>query len=224
MKAGFLPQLPLELAFVESVLDDGAAPEPAATPARSQPPASTPPAAPPVQSRPVSSPPKAEPPAPKASPPPASPAAAGSLSFSVVESKWPDILARLHQADKKVEALVRSVKLAGAEGTSVILEVPSDLLKGWFEQANAKSHIEQCMGEVLGVPARLRCVVKGKSPSLPPLSAAVSSPPSPAGETGRSGAVPSSGKAAEAPDAADAEEDPMLRAALDLGGQIKDAE
>ena len=78
MKAGFLPQLPLELAFVESVLDDGAATEPPATsappaPVRSQSPAS-PPAA--QASRPVSSTsstspePKAEPPAAKSSPPP----------------------------------------------------------------------------------------------------------------------------------------------------------
>jgi hypothetical protein len=135
-----------------------------------------------------------------------------------VESKWPDILARLRQADKMVEALVRSVKLAGAEGTSVILEVPSDLLKGRIEQPNAKANIERCMGEVLGVPARLRCVVKGKSTA--PLPAAAVSPP--AGEASRPGGSPSSGKAAEVPGGADAEEDPMLRAALDLGGQIKD--
>jgi DNA polymerase-3 subunit gamma/tau len=225
MKAGFLPQLPLELAFVESALDDEATPEPPATPAPPAPPAparSQAPAASPVQSRPASPAPKAEPPAaPKASPPPASPA--GSLSFSAVESKWPDILARLRQIDKMVEALVRSVRLAGAEGTSVILEVPSDLLKGRIEQPNAKSHIEQCMGEVLGVPARLRCVVKAKSPSPSP-AAATSPPPSPSGEAGRPGRGPSSAKAVETPGGADAEEDPMLRAALDLGGQIKNAD
>jgi DNA polymerase-3 subunit gamma/tau len=216
MKVGFLPQLPLELAFVDSVLDEGAAPEPATpaapAPARSQ--SSAPPAA---QSRPASSAspaPKAEPPAAKSSPPPAaaaeqaSPAAAGSLAFSAVESKWPDILTRLRQADKMVEALVRSVRLAGAEGTTVILEASSDWYKGRIEQPNAKSNIERCMSEVLGTPARLRCVVKGKSPL--PLSAAPAS--SPAGE-----GAPSSAKAG----GVDAE-DPMLRAALDLGGQIKD--
>jgi hypothetical protein len=138
-----------------------------------------------------------------------------------VEGKWPDILARLRQIDKMVEALVRSVRLAGAEGTSVILEVPSDLLKGRIEQPNAKSHIEQCMGEVLGVPARLRCVVKGKSPL--PLPAATASPPPPSGDVGRSGG-PSAGKAVETPGEADPGEDPMLREALKLGGQIKDAE
>ncbi len=132
-----------------------------------------------------------------------------------MEGKWPDILARLRQADKMVEALVRSVRLAGAEGTSVILEVPSDLLKGRIEQPNAKSHIERCMSEVLGVPARLRCVVKGKSTG--PLPAAASS--SPAGDAIRPGGS-SSGKAGEA----DAEEDPMLRAGLDLGGRIKDVD
>jgi len=237
MKAGFLPQLPLELAFVESALDDGAAPEPPATPAPPAPARSQAPAASPIQSRPAAPTPKAEPPAPKSSPPPApaaqsipppaaeqaSPAAAGSLAFGTVESKWPDILARLRQADKMVEALVRSVRLAGAEGMSVILEVPSDLLKGRIEQPNAKSHIERCMGEVLGVPARLRCVVKGKSLSHPQAAAPSPLPP-PAGDTSRPGGGPSSRKAAETPGQADAEEDPMLRAALDLGGQIKDAE
>jgi DNA polymerase-3 subunit gamma/tau len=219
MKVGFLPQLPLELAFVDSVLDEGAAPEPATpaapAPARSQ--SSAPHAA---QSRPASSAssaPKAEPPAAKSSPPPAaeqaSPAAAGSLAFSAVESKWPDILARLRQADKMVEALVRSVRLAGAEGTTVILEASSDWYKGRIEQPNAKSNIERCMSEELGTPARLRCVVKGKSPL--PLSAAPAS--SPAGE-----GAPSSGKAAGTPGEADAEEDAMLRAGLDLGGRIKD--
>jgi DNA polymerase-3 subunit gamma/tau len=234
MKAGFLPQLPLELAFVESVLDDGATPEPPATPAPPAPARSQAPPAP-VQSRsapPTSAAPKAEPPAAKSSSSPAptarstplpsaeqsSPAAAGSLSSDAVESKWPDILARLRQADKKVEALVRSAKRVSAEGNNVILEVPSDWLKERIEQPGVKSHIEQYISEVIGAPARLRCVIEGKSPSPSPPAAKPSPPPSMSGE------VPSSGKAAEKPGGADAEEDPMLRAALDLGGQIKDAE
>jgi hypothetical protein len=232
MKAGFLPQLPLELAFVESVLDDGAAPESPATPAPSAPARSQSPASSPVQSRPASPAPKAEPPASKSSPSPApavrptppaaeqaSPAAAGSLSFSMVESKWPDVLARLHQTDKMVEALVRSAKLAGVEGNSLILEAPADWLKGRIEQPNAKAYIEQCMGAALGVPARLRCVVKGKSSSLPATTAASPPPPPTASGGGRS-----AGKAVETSGGADAEEDPMLRAALDLGGQIKGEE
>jgi hypothetical protein len=51
---------------------------------------------------------------------------------------------------------------------------------------------------------------------------AVAASPSPSGEASRPGGPPSSGKAAGTPGGVDAEEDPMLRAALDLGGQIKD--
>ena len=233
MKVGFLPQLPLELAFVEAVMDEttaetSAAPQPASTPK----PSPTPSVAPVEAGRQAAPPPAKEPPvarqapSPQPSAPPTPPAAPGELSLPNVERHWQDILAQLRRTNKMVEALMRSVKLVGVEGNGVIVEAPSDLLKGRIEQPNTKSQVEQCIGQVTGVPVRLRCVLKGeyrpRSQPTPVVQAPASDEPPPKEASEPATEEPS--EAAEAPDPLDPNEDPMLQEALNLGAEVKNVE
>jgi DNA polymerase-3 subunit gamma/tau len=161
MKAGFLPQLPLELAFAETVLDDLPATEPPASrpnapehnppvsappAARSTAPGSTSAAAPVVmETAPV---PQVSTPQPVE--PPALSASAVSLSFETVDANWQDILIQLRQVSKMDEALMRSVRLVGVEGSRVTVEASSDLLKGRIDQPASKSRFEQSIRHVVG--------------------------------------------------------------------------
>ncbi len=242
MKVGFLPQLPLELAFVEAVVDESVTESPAVSP-RAPAEKKTPAAAPssaqtlkepapsavasePAQqvqsgSRPPSS---ASAPAVKeaSTQPPASPTPpveAGDISFDVVSEKWQDILAQLRQTNKMVEALMRSVSLVGVEGNSVVAEAQSDLLRGRIEQPNSKSYVEQAISQVIGVSASFRCVLKGEYRAHPQSTAVPG--PSSGGETNQAESGSSSGTVSGDSDEVTSEEDPMLQEALSLGAEIK---
>lgn len=248
MKVGFLPQLPLELAFVEAVVDASATESPAApsrlteqkkraavdpSPARvlKEPASSEVSSEPPQQARPEDQ----RPPSPASAPaakeeeftaqPTMSstpPAEAGGISFDVVDDNWQEILAQLRQANKMVEALMRSVSLVGVEGNSVVVEVPSDLLKGRIEQPNSKSYVEQSISQVLGVSTSLRCVLKGQHRARPGLTATAGSPSG--GETHQAEQSSPSETESEGGDEANSEEDPMLQEALSLGAKVKNVE
>lgn len=219
MKAGFLPQLPLELAFVEAVMDEPTAEAPAAppsAPAKAQPasasasPASTPPRTAPLEPAPAPDMALHETPAPPASAPSAASAirqgpARVDLSWEELESKWPDVLAQLRQTNKMVEALMRSLRLVDVEGNRVVVEAPSDLLKGRIDQPNAKSQVEQSISQVLGTPASLRCVLKGEHRPRPKPVTAQPAQQAVSAATGQAGI----------------EDDPMLQEALSLGAEIK---
>jgi len=239
MKVGFLPQLPLELAFVEAVMDETVTETPALSPRdqvhkeKAAPP-STPVLKESAKSGTSSLPyqrPTSEQLAPSivakempAPPPTAStpPTTASQVSFDVVNDNWQDILAHLRQTNKMVEALMRSVNLVGVEGNSVIVEAPSDLLKGRIEQPSSKSWVEQSIDQVIGVSANLRCVLKGEhrvrsqptgaAPRVSKASDIRQKEPgsSSEGETVATGDVD--------------EEDPMLQEALSLGAEIKNVE
>jgi DNA polymerase-3 subunit gamma/tau len=243
MKLGFLPQLPLELAFVEAVIGEAATEVPptfsrmatqkesvtpssesrlkeraetgAAAMSQSEP-SSVPPPVP--ESAPVAKESPAPPPAPSASL-----ATASDVSFDVVNDNWQNILAQLRQTNKMVEALMRSVSLVGVEGNSVIVEAPSDLLKGRIEQPSSKSYVEQSIDQVIGVSANLRCVLKGeyRARPQPPVGTRDTSEVS---ETHQ--AEPGSSSAGETESTGDveSEEDPMLQEALSLGAEIKNVD
>ena len=243
MKLGFLPQLPLELAFVEAVIDEAvveSASESSRTEAQKE--SVPPPGASTLKERAKSgaaSTPQQEPssvtpaspesaPAAKESPapPPASSisvATASDVSFDVVSDNWQNILAQLRQTNKMVEALMRSVSLVGVDGDSVIVEAPSDLLKGRIEQPNSKSYVEQSIDQVIGVSANLRCVLKGeyRARPQPPASTQDTSEVS---ETQQAGPGSSSAGETESVSDVEPEEDPMLQEALSLGAEIKNVE
>jgi hypothetical protein len=155
--------------------------------------------------------------------PSASLATASDVSFDVVNDNWQNILAQLRQTNKMVEALMRSVSLVGVEGNSVIVEAPSDLLKGRIEQPSSKSYVEQSIDQVIGVSANLRCVLKGeyRARPQPPVGTRDTSEVS---ETHQ--AEPGSSSAGETESTGDveSEEDPMLQEALSLGAEIKNVD
>jgi DNA polymerase-3 subunit gamma/tau len=241
MKVGFLPQLPLELAFVEAVMDES--PDSQRVPAQKAPPV--------VVSQPTralkesgssetNATPRQEmhPGSPSASPGPATPAkepspqpptsstppaVAGDISFDTVNDNWQNILTQLRQANKMVEALMRSVSLIGVEGNRVIVEASSDLLKGRIEQATAKSCVEQGISDVIGVSVNLRCVLKGDYPRQTQLTPATPDPSS-ANKTHPEEAGASPESESEEGGEVDTEEDPMLQEALSLGAQVKNVE
>ncbi|UCC87741.1 MAG: DNA polymerase III subunit gamma/tau [Anaerolineales bacterium] len=242
MRVGFLPQLPLELAFVETVMDESVAEPPTTGPTRSggaqkQAASSTAASVPPSPQRisaPVPSPAStpadeslsAQPPAPPASPPPV-----GDISFDAVNDNWQDILNQLRQADKKVGvrsvkvgALIGSVLLVGVEGNHVIVEASSDWLKSRVEEPGTKMHIEQCISEVVGASARLRCVLKGEyqGHARPEQSASGFSTASERHPAQTNSALDEEGPEIE--DELDSEEDPMLQEALSLGAEIKNVD
>jgi DNA polymerase-3 subunit gamma/tau len=244
MKVGFLPQLPLELAFVGSVMDETEAEQPAAPPPvptqkQSAVPAMPSTSSPPPRPAPSSPPPAKEPTAaPQASSPQPltpsdSPVAAGDLSLDTVESNWRAILAQLNQANRITAALMRSSGVApiGVEGDKVIIEVPSewpDELKRRIEKPDHRSLVEQCISQVIGVSAGLRFVVQGEyrprpQPATPTPSEAGESPKDdqPDQETEPDSASSEPTKTSVEPDP---EEDPMLQEALNLGAKIKNVE
>ncbi|GAB4540620.1 MAG: DNA polymerase III subunit gamma/tau [Anaerolineae bacterium] len=240
MKVGFLPQLPLELAFVEAVVDEAErdlpAPEekksePAPVPQKS---ASSPaPSTSPLEARPARQPVSKSPaaadtgtPAPSPAAAPASSPARGDVSFETVQQNWSNILAQLRQTNKMVEALMRSVNLVGVEGNSVVVEVPSDLLKGRIEQPTARSCVEQGISQVIGAPASLRCVLKGTyhGRTQHPPEPAPQAPSQTNETTDAAESDVSSEKGAEEGSGVDIEDDPMVREALSLGAEIKNVE
>jgi DNA polymerase-3 subunit gamma/tau len=236
MKAGFLPQLPLELALAETIMEDVLAAE---TPAeRARPPEQRHPVVTP--SAPNSSSPSsvfAPPPAVKETRVPASPAtpaqtsepaiAQGSggsrLSLDVVNDNWSNILTQLRQTNKMVEALIRSVRLVGVEGNRVIVEAPSNLLKGRIDQPSSKPYVEQSISQVMGVSVSLRCVVKGEyhpGPQRPDSGSGVSSPK----QSDQAQQDSATERAPQAIQKADTEEDPMVQEALSLGAKVKNVD
>jgi DNA polymerase-3 subunit gamma/tau len=277
MKVGFLPQLPLELAFVEAVIDESTAEpssvaSPPLAPAQKRSVPATAPSAPPRQadtsslspepqpaladreqkrsvSPTVSSkpPPQADTSSPSPSPEPApadqassapppsgsstSPAAASDLSFDVVNDNWPDILSQLRLADRrvgvrsvKVGALMGSVALVGVEGPDVIVEASSDWLKSRVEEPSTKTHIEECISQVIGASSRLRCVLKGEYQGSTKRTAPAPDP-APQEQESKAKASPAQDESVPATeDSPNSDDDPMLQEALSLGAEIKNVD
>jgi len=235
MKTGFLPQLPLELAFVESSVDEMTvevtpfAPTPTHTESPQRPEAQ--PAGPEALAPPLSVTPPAA--ALTESPPiyegaPAAPEASDEISLAMVQDNWRTILANLRQVDTMTQGLMNSVNLLGVDGNTVIVEAQSELLKGRIEQPRVSSHAERCISQAIGTTVRLRCVTKGEyrpgTQSLPS--------PAPAGETtqhlGQQQRQPASHSNAEdvttTSDNSPIQDDPLLQEGLNLGGVIRETE
>ncbi len=254
-KTGFLPQLPLELAFLESTTAAEETPPRAVETAQAQTseaktvykpaaPTVTPgkPAVTPPEPAPRASAPAAPPPPPPAETTPApeqnepaeavgeQPAAAHSLAFEHVEQSWRAILSAVRKTDPMVQGLMNSVELVDVERTTVIIEAPSDLLRGRINQPHTKALIEGCLTQVLGTKAHLRCVMHGEHvPSSRPAQPAVENSvakeaPSDAQEyrTGEGAGDVAASPAASNETSEATHDDPMIDEGLKLGGIISD--
>ncbi len=172
-RTSFIPQLSVELAFLEAIFEDSseaAPPQPVGTRE--------------MRTRPVESPTSSRVSAPVAiaetSPTPSQPSVirevpndlatplvvpgqSGNVALDKLRDNWKSvILAHLRKIDPMAQGLLNSVTLMDVAGDEVIVEAASDWLKGRIEQARVRSKIEACFKDVLGTPLRLRCVLKGE--------------------------------------------------------------
>jgi DNA polymerase-3 subunit gamma/tau len=170
LRSSWQPQLPLELAYIEAVLGERPAvnapvnPVPAITPA---PPKAAPP---PPRDRPA---PRVNAPTPgqrQVEPPPAAeiahsaPQASGTaLSLEALQQQWGRILDVLKTHHMPTQALMRSCKVAGVEGNTVVLSWPSEMLKNKYEDAKTKRLVEEVISEAHGAHVVTRCVVGAKA-------------------------------------------------------------
>ena len=204
-----IPQLPLELAFIESIVGE-AQPAPAAkmivtsapatyTTAPQSPPAAAPK---PVATQPAPAAPRPAPSAPQALvDAPAKIEGNGKVTFSIVQSVWRDILTAVKKRNPMAEALLRSGGLLGVQDNQVRISFPSQLLKERADKVKPK--IIEALDSVLGVSVGVDFVVGAKN--APPPS------PTPASET-----------QTKSPDNASQEDDELIKTALEMGGQIKE--
>jgi DNA polymerase-3 subunit gamma/tau len=160
-KVSFIPQLSLELAFLEAQADE-TPPQTTPTPPSPAPQQTALPAA-------AAAPPMAPPPlVARESPndlvtPLVVPGQTGNMTLDVLRDNWKTVLlANLRKVDPMAQGLMNSVVLLGVEGDEVLVEAPSDLLKSRIEQAHIRSKVEACLSQVAGAPMRLRCVPKGE--------------------------------------------------------------
>jgi DNA polymerase-3 subunit gamma/tau len=159
---GWQPQLPLEMAFVESVQALYAAPgdvAPAAPPPVAPAPAQTAPAAPQnVMSPQV---------APRAAPAPQEQAAAQDESappvipITQIHAHWNQVLSVSRQIEPTgmVQALLRTGGVYGVEGHTVILQMPGDVLCAKIEDEANRAVIEAALERVFNQHLNVRCRV-----------------------------------------------------------------
>jgi DNA polymerase-3 subunit gamma/tau len=152
-QTGWQPQLPLELAFINSV-DDLYAPSVEAAPApRAVQPQRAAPAAPPSPSPEPVQEAQAEPVV-EETPQPVEPV----ISLEEIRGKWNLFIKGLRQVDLAAEALLRSegVHLHSIEGNTVVLTAPSDILRDKMQSEGTRAVIEQVLGSVYQQPLTIR--------------------------------------------------------------------
>jgi DNA polymerase-3 subunit gamma/tau len=161
-QSGWQPQLPLEIAFVESVEVLYASP----APAQSAPPAQSVPAAAPRPDRPSESRPAPEQPAGEriAAPEPepgaaAPPESEAELSLADVHARWDQILdiTRRYDETGMIQALLRTGSLYGVEGDRIILQMPGDVLCAKIEDDENRRVIEAAFEQVFNRALRVGC-------------------------------------------------------------------
>lgn len=151
-RAGWQPQLPLELAFLESikpVVEDE--PEPAPRPAAQPRPRTQEDLPPPVEEQ-------------EAAPPPAAPAApipGGPPRVHVADvlSAWAQVQksARVHHPS--LPALLEHITPRDVRGDQLVLSVRSPIFKQKIEVADKRAALEEALYAVLGVPLKVSVIV-----------------------------------------------------------------
>jgi len=150
-RSGWQPQIPLEIAFLESI---EAVHQSSAVPVA--------PLAPVPQAASVSVESPAQNTRPAAETPPAETAeslalTAPAISPEVLIARWKLVEQTLREADKPAEAAIRSKRSVTIEGSTVVLQATSDIIKAKIEANRAV--IEEVLSHVYGVPLTLRCGV-----------------------------------------------------------------
>lgn len=157
---GWQPQLPLELAFVESVEALLAASEGAAS-AQFQ--SAAPPAPVAAASRRSSEP--VAPPAQNAAPTvertTRRTVGEPEISAEEVNKRWSDVRRMLRSADMEADALLNSSRGISIEKNTLVLHMPSDLLRDKIEREHTRTMIEQTLQQVYGQRLKVTARVGG---------------------------------------------------------------
>lgn len=153
--SGWQPQLPLEIAFVQSVerLYETPAPDPQLAP-------------PAARQRPTRQP--SAPPAEEDEPgPEAPPADEGGVNLTVaqVNEHWRNVLKTCRSMDLTVEALLNTGKLLAVEGRTVVVQMPSDMLRDKIELDEHRQIIESALQQVFNLPLTIRGRAQSGTPS-----------------------------------------------------------
>ncbi|MFN3763257.1 MAG: DNA polymerase III subunit gamma/tau, partial [Anaerolineae bacterium] len=181
-RAGWQPQLPLELAFVEAAMPEeeaGTASTDQQGPPRREPAAPPPtpsptravgrPAAPPGRPSPVAS------PTPTPTAPPVrelpTPEPVAEFSLEEVTGRWNDLLRLLRSVNHSLEALMRSGRPVKIEGGAVLIGFAYPFHRDKVDEEANRRAVEDALTQLLGRPVRVRCVLLagsgGKSPARP---------------------------------------------------------
>lgn len=169
------PTLPLEMAWVEALMEEAptvgkpptptSSPVPArtlATPSADPSSAPSPPA--PTAVKPPSSPPLPLARAsatPSADPVVTSNSVAPALTLQVVQSQWTNILARVKQSNRNAEALLRSAaEPIGVDGDVIVLGFQYQVHAEKFEKEKRwKETVERALGQIFQRPCRVKCML-----------------------------------------------------------------
>jgi DNA polymerase-3 subunit gamma/tau len=92
------------------------------------------------------------------------PTLAGTASPAALAQQWPDLLQRVRPASRMLEALLRSARPCAVSEGRVLLEVDSEFHRGRLAEDANRHILEQALGEVLGAPCRVECVLAGRRP------------------------------------------------------------
>jgi DNA polymerase-3 subunit gamma/tau len=161
LRGGWQPQLPLELALIESLQQPAvataviaAAPVVRQTPqpmAKPQPvvehhqPNVTAPAQPVAQA--------------PALPPEPTHVMGAAFSLEEVQSHWPEVMREIKTRHVPTEALLKSCHLLGVEGETLILSWTTDTLKSKFESGKGQRLVEDVLSEMLDQKVLVRSLV-----------------------------------------------------------------
>jgi DNA polymerase-3 subunit gamma/tau len=166
-RSGWRPQLPLELAFIDSAMETPATGGPAdvrpSSPSGAAPLSqvrSTPPSPVSSPSGPVSSPPKAS--SYTITPNPVSEAerpSAGGLTLDRIRESWSRVLGALRERDSRSYTLFANSQPDSLEGDSLGLVVDSDLVRQKCSRQETQLLLQGVLAEVLGQPLRVRFTV-----------------------------------------------------------------
>ena len=173
------PQLPLELAFIESLSGVPAAAvagAPAVTSAQASSPEKV---APPVtapQPSPIAVAPVAVVAAPVATPPPVAakeaPATAAEFSLQLVQAQWQGFMTRCGSHDRNLPPLLAMCKPLATEGATLILGFDFPILRDKFDQPENKDAVAHILSDMFGGSRLVKAVVTGEY--TPPQQPAVS--------------------------------------------------
>jgi len=124
----------------------------------------------------------------------------GPLTPDTLRGQWADLLAALRRRNLPLEALMRSSTPLAVEGDVVVLGFEFDLHRKRAEEDSNKRDVEDVLTRLAGRPVQVRCELAKQYKHSPSKG--------------------SSGPASASAPVVDVADDPVVRAALDLGAQV----